>query len=120
MKHAPHYPAPWTIDNADNMGDGYVGLTHKNHSSFAEVVVYMSHTKPDDPKNNVLRANSQLIAASPDLLAACKAQHEAIDRLFAMLINLDHGFLPSKSGQPWSAINQGNEAIALAEEDTLP
>lgn len=55
-----------------------------------------------------------------ELLAACKAQHEAIDRLFAMLIEATkdqkpHGFYPSESGQPWDAIKQGNAAIAKAE-----
>ncbi len=69
-----------------------------------------------------------LISAAPELLAACKAQHEAIDRLFAMLILatnrkvIDHHaaeqFLPTKSGQPWEALLQGNEAIKKAEAKT--
>ncbi len=47
----------------------------------------------------------------PDLLEACKAQHDAIDLLFAKLIQLDPNFFPSKSGQPWAAVQQGNAAI---------
>lgn len=50
------------------------------------------------------------------LLKACKAQHEAIDLLFAMLIKLDPQFFPSRSGKPWEALVQGNEAIKLAEK----
>jgi len=50
------------------------------------------------------------------LLEACKAQHDAIDLLFAMLIKLDSNFFPSKSGKPWEAIRLGNEAIKLAEK----
>jgi hypothetical protein len=59
-----------------------------------------------------------------DLLAACKAQHEAIDRLFAMLIiatgsdrpsESGMAFMPSKSGQPWDALVAGHAAIARAE-----
>jgi hypothetical protein len=59
-----------------------------------------------------------------DLLAACKAQHEAIDTLFAMLIVATRSdrpsesgmaFMPSKSGQPWEALVAGNAAIAKAE-----
>lgn len=50
-----------------------------------------------------------------DLLSAVKAQHEAIDILFALLIEKDPTFFPSKSGKPWQAILQGNEAIKLAE-----
>ena len=50
------------------------------------------------------------------LLEACKAQHDAIDLLFAMLIKLDPNFFPSKSGKPWEAVKLGNEAIKLAEK----
>jgi hypothetical protein len=59
-----------------------------------------------------------------ELLAACKAQHEAIDRLFAMLITATRSdvpseagmqFMPSKSGQPWDALVVGNAALAKAE-----
>ena len=61
-------------------------------------------------------ANARLIAAAPELLNACKAQHKAIDILFARLINEDVDFLPSKSGQPWKAIQEGNAAIEKAEK----
>jgi hypothetical protein len=64
-----------------------------------------------------LFANARVIASAPELLAACQAQHEAIDRLFAMLIDLsprDKTFYPSKSGQPWEAAVAGNSAIAKA------
>lgn len=50
-----------------------------------------------------------------DLLEACKTQHQAIDRLFAELIKRDPNFFPSKSGQPWEAVQKGNAAIAKAE-----
>ena len=60
-------------------------------------------------------ANTHLIAAAPDLLEACKSQHEAIDRLFALLISKNDGFFPSKSGQPWEALLRGNKAITKAE-----
>ncbi len=53
----------------------------------------------------------------PDLLEACKAQHDAIDLLFAKLIQLDPNFFPSKSGQPWAALQQGNAAIKKAKGD---
>lgn len=64
------------------------------------------------------------LRASPevDLLAACKAQHEAIDRLFCQLILLtrehtpNEAFFPSKSGQPWEAAQLGATAIRKAEE----
>lgn len=58
---------------------------------------------------------ARLIAAAPALLDACKAQHKAIDLLFAMLIARDENFYPSESGRPWDAIVQGNAAIAKGE-----
>lgn len=45
------------------------------------------------------------------LVRACEAQCEAIDHLFARLIELDRKFLPSESGQPWAALVQGGKAI---------
>ncbi|KKN38496.1 hypothetical protein LCGC14_0753000 [marine sediment metagenome] len=45
------------------------------------------------------------------LLTACQAQHVALDTLFAMLASEKEGFFPSKSGQPWAALLQGNAAI---------
>lgn len=52
---------------------------------------------------------------APDLLKACKAQQKAIDLLFAMLAVKDDDFFPSKSGQPWTALQLGNKAITKAE-----
>lgn len=55
-------------------------------------------------------------------LAALKAQNEAIDRLFASLIersmkeHSDEVFYPSKSGQPWDALVEGQKVIAMLEE----
>ena len=59
-----------------------------------------------------------LIAAAPELLAACKAQHEALGILFAMLIARsprNDTYSPSKSGRPWEALEQGHAAIVKAE-----
>ncbi len=55
-----------------------------------------------------------LIAAAPDLLAACKAQHGVIDRLMAMLIVHMPDFRPSRS-IAWPVLIQANAAIAKAE-----
>ena len=52
-----------------------------------------------------------------DLLEACKAQHQAIDRLFAELIKRDPDFFPSKSGQPWEAVVQAKAVIDKAESN---
>lgn len=53
------------------------------------------------------------------LLAACKAQQEAIGLLFALLVGRTRHdprpFVPDMSGQPWEAIKQGDAAIIKAE-----
>jgi hypothetical protein len=54
-----------------------------------------------------------------ELLRACEAQHEAIDRLFAMLIGNHTGFLPSHSGQPWTALLMGHAAITKAKQNNI-
>lgn len=59
-------------------------------------------------------ADAYIIKAARQLFVACKAQHEAIDRLFARLIALDPDFLPTKSGQPWDAVLMANEALDVA------
>lgn len=49
-----------------------------------------------------------------ELLAACDAYHEALDRLFTRLIletrkpGNDTCFMPTRSGQPWDAATFGN------------
>lgn len=57
----------------------------------------------------------RLLSLVPQMLKALKAQHEAIDRLFAMLIaktmHSEHPFYPSESGQPWEAIQAGKAML---------
>lgn len=73
--------------------------------------------KPQDGGVLERMDNLSLIAAAPDLYEACKAQHDAIDRLFARLIEIDNNFFPSKSGKPWEATIQGNKAIAKVKSN---
>lgn len=59
------------------------------------------------------------MSARDELLDACKAQHDAIDILFAMLIaktmHAERPFYPSQCGRPWAALQQGLKAITAAE-----
>lgn len=52
------------------------------------------------------------------MLRALRAQHEAIDRLFARLIEAqrqdDPPFFPSESGQPWEALLFGKKVLDAA------
>lgn len=51
-----------------------------------------------------------------EMLEALKAQHNAIDTLFALLIIADKNFRPTKNEKLWNACMQGNAAIARAED----
>jgi hypothetical protein len=58
-----------------------------------------------------------------ELLAQCDAYHTALDALFAMMIletrrNPGVHFFPSKSGQPWEAMQAGR-ALAERARDQL-
>jgi hypothetical protein len=91
------YTRPWKVD-ADVW-------SQTNGDSYAIV----------GEKENEREDNALLIGAALDLLEACKAQHQAIDMLFAMLIQRDPDFFPSQSGAPWEAVLKGNAARAKAE-----
>ena len=102
MSEPKFTPGPWEVDAEDfREEDGSVSITGNLECvdgdvtwySMARVVVMRNDDDYDSG-----RANAALIASSPDLYAACKAQHEAIDRLFARLVKLDPTFFPSKSG----------------------
>ncbi len=58
--------------------------------------------------------DARCMVAAPEMLAALKAQHEAIDILMAMLIPLDEKFMPTKS-RIWPMLLQGKAAIDKAE-----
>lgn len=103
-----HTPGPWAAFSDDEGHTNIVAVVPRTACVFSL------------PGHHKTEPDVQLIAAAPDLLAACKAQHEAIDRLFALLIERAAegkatDFYPSKSGQPWEACLQGNAAIAKAE-----
>lgn len=75
-------------------------------------------TSPNDDHVAVVPSlvNARLIAAAPDLLAACQAQHKAIDYLLARLITLDDSFRPTQCAEAWPAAVAGNAAIQKATQ----
>ena len=92
----------WTIDASP---DGHWWqLTATNQDGSKTLIAQMPYLP-----------NAQLTAVAPEMYEALKAQHQAIDILFAMLIQRDKAFFPSKSGQPWEAIIEGNRVLAKAE-----
>src|SRR4051812_22993780 len=111
-----HTPSPWTFHAEVGRIDGPPRSDALSRLIRAEPTVAFLRGGSGD---EVALANGHLIAAAPDLLDACKAQHVAIDQLFAMLISLtsksEQPFYPSRSGQPWQAVLAGNAAVAKAE-----
>jgi hypothetical protein len=87
-------------------GTQYVGTTG---TTLTDAITRRNKLSGYDPVPDAAPINAEL-------LTACKAQHDAIDILFALLIDKTNAeFLPSKSGKPWEAILLGNAAIANAE-----
>lgn len=100
----------------------WVVVLTNQHAEIHEGLLGRTITKLPFPDKEIadlicrcFNAHDPLTKQRNELLEACKAQHEAIDRLFAMLIEARKGFFPSKSGQPWEALKQGNTALASAE-----
>ena len=64
------------------------------------------------------------MAAAPELLAALKRQHAAMDMLMALLVERSRDprpfaepFYPSKSGEPWEAMKAAHELVTSLMQD---
>lgn len=114
-----HTPGPWKTGREDMQsytGDGEIPFTNIYHATETDGF-HLGHSLPltiGRAEGNNNKANARLIAAAPDLLEACKAQHKAIDLLLAMLAENDPTFFPSKS-RAWQVLEQGYLAINKAE-----
>lgn len=102
-----HTPGPWASFYKHKYDEWHVGVPMTSGSM--KLALFPNGIPTDNPE-----ADCNLIAAAPDLLAACKAQHDIIDRLMVMVILKDPAFRPTKS-VAWPVILQGNAAIAKAE-----
>lgn len=122
-----HTPGPWDFDGCSDTGKPSSGDNCRYHQIDAPTPEHLAtsfHYTVADTMNRHHcispeedSANARLIAAAPELLAACKAQHEALDILMAKVALLDPEFRPSKS-VAWAAVLQGHETIAKAEGRT--
>jgi hypothetical protein len=122
---------PWTVQKGS---DGLLGVASDDFKhdvwlrvmgDFADDDARKSYCDWLAAKLNAETGDMLVKAAAPELLSACKAQHQAIDILFAMLIRetaerTSKLFYPSKSGVPWDAMLEGNVAIAKAEGNQPP
>lgn len=71
----------------------------------------------DELKTIISRWNAfEEDGVASNLYEVCKNAHEAINSLFTMLITKDEKFLPSKSGQPWNALQQCKKTIEELEK----
>ena len=108
-----HTPGPWSYARRGTIGDwsihGPLFVSGEEDKEFRVGVAHDIYHEADAAF--IVRACNSHAA----MLEALKAQHDAIDQLFAMLIDAKPGFLPSQSGQPWEACQAGNRAIEHAE-----
>lgn len=91
-----HTPGPWLVHDKSTL--------HMNDATIAEVGRYLrvvTHNRGPGIDGMQVQRNAALIAAAPDLLAACK-----------LLVNLRHG---SSNAEISRAIDDGVSAIAKAE-----
>ena len=70
-----HTPGPWAIDESHINGSINAGKRHVALASF-----YNCHDEEVRVTRDQQKANAQLIAAAPDLLAALKQALEALER----------------------------------------
>jgi hypothetical protein len=103
MAKEQHTPGPWALVTKDDKYGKELLIVQDTDGDECEVICGAFQTR-----------SGLLLAAAPELLAACKAQHNAIDILLAMLIERDSSFMPSKS-VVWPALVLGNAAISKAE-----
>jgi hypothetical protein len=105
-----HTPGPWMA----NWDKGHIYIETPNESVICDLGKSLNGSEGINAEK---QANSRLIAAAPELLSACKAQHEALDTLMARLIVKDPTFRPTTSSV-WPALLEGNAAIAKASPTT--
>lgn len=103
------------VDDVTGEGKAYIGVGQGiDQEADAKYVAKTGAKLPLailDEIRALLAPPGEKTATKAEVLDALKAQHEAIDRLFAQLIERDNDFRPSKSGQPWEAARKGNAII---------
>jgi hypothetical protein len=80
MSEAKHTPGPWEIWYGGGTLDDYFTIGHTGGGNSTGVVCEYTPAAPRP--NEELKANAHLIAAAPDLLAACRnflALHDECD-----------------------------------------
>lgn len=79
-----HTPGPWTIlwerdgGTHPDWGMPLILAGESPDPADPDVVADLNRTRDDGPPNEMDRADAHLIAAAPDLLAACEAAIEAL------------------------------------------
>lgn len=105
-----HTPGPWLVATSNSRRR----IVSRDHARVCEPVIQIDgHPNLYFRNGGFDGPDARLIAAAPDLLAAAKGQHQAIDMLMAMLIKRDPTFMPTKSAV-WPMLLAGNAAIAKA------
>lgn len=72
-----HTPGPWQLKVAEFGGPHEVSFAPKSYGRIASVFTPGFQNLPEAPTTQECEANARLIAAAPDLLAACEMLAEA-------------------------------------------
>jgi hypothetical protein len=108
-----HTKTPWRVGKPSQMGSVVADEAVPEIGGSDAVAHYGGHLVAE----SIAPRNAEFIVRAcnshDQLVAAVKAQHNAIDVLMARLINLDPTFKPTVS-DIWPAIVAGSEALAAA------
>ena len=104
---AAHTPGPWQIEwNAAQSGEGHYITDSNDMGELSRIAAVLFH----DDADGETRANARLLAAAPELLAACKSMIEWDDR------EHDHAVdFSARMALCDAAFNAARAAIAKAE-----
>ena len=74
-----HTPGPWTATGNGGEDEAYLVVKRDNHSDILSHIARMYDVWICDEHGGTAKANARLIAAAPELLAACRAIAQLAD-----------------------------------------
>jgi hypothetical protein len=111
MSEAKHTPGPWDVNGIDTEK---IRIGSRKMSDVA--IVYNQPNRFDGSLSKSRKRNAELIAAAPDLLAACEAAIEQIEALDDVLNQSGHeviGWHLNGDTEPIASFFQDNDIGAV-------
>jgi hypothetical protein len=102
-------------------------LEYQRRAGSPDLIDLLKLSSPHDPDEVIKHLNAaareieRLRPLAQELLASCKELHQALDIMFAMMIQRtlqdENPFYPTTSGRPWAACCAGHRLIQRAERE---